>query len=299
MTARQLHDTPSFGQVIRKQLRETMFALRIPAIVGAAFAVVATFVALSDFFRGRGGVEFAPELSLIPAIAGGLLPIAIWYQERRYGAAFLWTLPVDRTRHAFAKVIAAWACLMIAVSAFVLWLLILALITKGNITGDEVLRLLPSPATATNVAIDPSLLRTVTWTPQPAFWLTPFTAATGLYVIASAIMLGLKHPFKWIIGAIAGAFLIAAAGQGLGSEAFWAKLGTIVRTVSEGRYGLDSLLSARAESLHTSIYLTTGQTSTVWKAIPAVSDWLVATLLWTGGGIAALIAALRRHRETR
>lgn len=299
MSERRMHQTPAFAHVVREQFKMTARSLRIPAIIGLIFAAVAAFVALGDFFRGVGGVEFAPELSLLPAIAGGILPLVLWYQERPFGAAFFWTLPVDRSRHAFARVIAAWLCLMIAVGAFILWLFVLALITRGNIVGDEMVKLLPTPLPPEGQVIDPSILRTVEWIPHPAFWLAPIAAATGLYAISSAVMLGLKHPFRWIIGAFAGAFLIAAAGQGLTGEAFWHRLNPIVQTVLYGRYGLDGLLSARSESLHTSVYLTTGKSTGVWKALPTVGDWIVATLLWTGAGIAGLAAAVRRHRERR
>jgi hypothetical protein len=299
MTSTQLHPLPHLGQVIREQLRVTALSVRLPAIALAGISFVVTMLALADFLRGRGGVEFAPELSLIPAFAGALLPIAVWQSERRFGSGFLWTLPVDRTRHALVKVFAGWILLLIAVTGFVLWLLVLALITKGNITSDEVIRLLPSATVPPAGTLDPSMLRTVTWIPQPVLWLAPFFAATGTYALASAIALGLRYPFRWIIGAIAAAFLTAAVSQGIESDQFWVVSSKVVRTFLEGRYGLDALLSARTESLKTLVTLSNGQTVSVWRGLPDVSDWLVATLLWTGLGIAGLSAALMRHRERR
>ena len=299
MTNTELHPTPRLSDIIREQLKATALSLRLPAIALACIAVVLTMLAISDFVRGRGGVEFAPELSLIPAFAGALLPIAIWQTEKRFGPAFLWTLPVDRTRHALVKMLAGWIVLIIAVTGFVLWLLVLALITKGNISGDEIIKLLPSSYSSDASAVDPSTIRTIRWVFQPILWLVPFTASTGMYVISSAIWLGFRFPFRWIIGTVAAVFLTAAIGQGVADDQFWALSGKVINTLLQGRYGLDTLLSARAESLKTLAVLTTGERISVWKGLPVVSDWIAATLLWTGLGTAGLFVALMRHREKR
>lgn len=290
---------PRFGQVVREQFRATALILRIPAMIVGAIALVATFLALADFFSGRGGVEFAPQLSLIPAFAGILLAVGVWHRDRPFGARFFWTLPVDRTRHALAKMLAGWLWLMIAAFAFLLWLAILALITKGNLTSDEMVRLLPTPTPPASIALDPSMIKTVRWIPHPAMWLVPFTASTGAYILITAITLGLKHPFRWIIGAFAAAFLFTAVGQGLAADAFWLHLTPITRSVMEGRYGLDAVLTARSESLHTQVVLNSGKVITAWRALPVVSDWIIATLLWTSIGAAGLSAALFRNRERR
>ena len=293
-----MHGTPRMRAVIKEQFKATAASFRVYTIIGGALGAVATLLAFADYFRRGVGVEFAPSLSLIPAIAGALLPFAIWQKERVHESGFLWTLPVDRSRQAFAKVFAGWLCLMIAAAAFLLWLLTLALITKGNITGDEMVRLL-APGAPTTRSIDPSLVQMVRWIPSRAFWLVPFTAATGTYIILSAVMLGLRYPFRWIIGAVIGAFLIAAVGHGIGTDAFWAKLSIVIQTVMYGRYGLDTLLSARSESVHTTIALTSGDIVPAWRALPNVTDWIVGTLLWIALGLTLLTAALYRHRERR
>jgi len=299
MTSIELHSLPRFGQVIREQFKAAALSLHLPAIGVAALASVVTMLAFADFLRGRGGVEFAPELSLIPAFAGLLLPIAVWQSEQRFGPGFLWTLPVDRTRHALAKVFAGWLLLMIAVALFVLWLLILALVTKGNITSDEMIRLLPSSTVPRPGTLDPTMLRTVRWVPQPLLWLVPFTAATGVYAFASAIALGLRHPFRLIIGLVAAGFLIAAVSQGMGSDGLDLGAARVLESLFFGRYGIDGLLTARTESLKTLVRLSNGQTVSVWRGLPVISEWLTATLLWTGLGLAGLFGALMRHRERR
>ena len=299
MTNAELHPTPRLGRIMREQLSVTALSVRLPAIALSAIAGLVTMLAIADFLRGRGGVDFAPELSVIPALAAVLLPIVVWQSENRFGPGFVWTLPVDRARHALAKIFAGWVVLMIAVTAFVLWLLILALITKGKIGGDQMIRLLPASYDSFTSAVDPATLRTIRWSFPPVLWLVPFCAATGAYILASAIALGFRHPFRWIIGTIAAVYLTAAIGQGIADDQFWTLSGKLIRTLQEGRYGLDTLLSARAESLRTVVTLSNGQRITAWRGLPVVSDWIVAVLLWTGLGIGGLSAALMRHRENR
>ena len=67
----------------------------------------------------------------------------------------------------------------------------------------------------------------------------------------------------------------------------------------ESRYGLDAVLTARLETLGTHTALTTGERAMVWWAVPDLSDWRIATLLWTGAGLLALWVAASRHRERR
>src|SRR4029079_8829342 len=104
---------------------------------------------------------------------------------------------------------------------------------------------------------------------------------------------------RWIAAIIAGAFLITAATHRIEAETLWNPVTPLLEAMMYGRYGLDGLLTARTESLKTVIQLVDGHEVSVWRGIPLVSDWIVATLLWTGLGIAGLFAALMRHRERR
>jgi hypothetical protein len=290
---------PPFGQVVRTQVSATLLALRIPLRIAAALLAFATFFVFADYFNGRGGVEFAPELSLIPGFAGVIIAVTSWLAERRQRAAFFWSLPVNRSRHAVAKVVAGWTILMIGVTGFVLWLLILALITKGNITGEEIINLFPPGTEPPWSPVDLELIRKVRWAPQPILWLTPFTAATGTYVIASAVMLGIRFPLRWIAAIGATLFLIAGTSQALGSQRYSERLGDVVDAVMRGPYGLDGLLSAGAESAKTSAAVPGGDVISVWYELPSINDWVIATLLWTSLGIAGLAAGLWRNRENR
>jgi hypothetical protein len=299
MTTVSLHPLPHARDVLREQVRAVGLALRLPAIAAAALIGVATLLTIAEFVTGGGRVDFAPELSLVPGIVGALLPIGVWTGEQRFGASLLWMLPVDRRRHALIKVAAGWACLVAGVALFVLWMLALAFFTGGNVLGEQLLQVLPSAIVPPPGTLDASALHTVRWTPQPLLWLAPFTGATGAYLLASALALGTRHPLRWIVGTIVGVVLLSGVGAAMHVD--WLRLAPsrLVERLNEGPYGLDALLSARTESLHTQVTLAGGRTIGVWRGLPDPGQWAAATLLWTTLGLLALWAAASRHRERR
>jgi ABC-type Mn2+/Zn2+ transport system ATPase subunit len=294
-----LHPTPRPRDVLLEQVRAVGLALRVPAVITTALLGLVTVHATSEILLQGGVFDFRPELSMLPGMAGLLLPIGVWKGEERFGADFFWTLPVDRRRHALTKVFAGWVWLMAAVALLVLWMLGLTLLSGGNMLGDETLRLLPSPSVPDPGTLDPGALHTVRWTPQPVLWLVPLTAATGTYLLASALALGLRHPLRWLIGTALGALLVGVVTDAANLE--W--LATVSQGPLEslffGPYGFDTLLTARTESLKTEALLSTGETVGVWRGLPDVGQWATATVLWTVAGLVALWAAASRHRERR
>ena len=294
-----LHPTPRLADVVREQVRAVALALRTPALIAVALLSLGSALAIAEFITGGGRVDFAPELSMVPSFVGLLFPIGIWKGERRFGTSFLWLLPVDRPRHALAKVAAGWVCLMVAVLFFLVWILLLAVVTGGNILGEHTVALLPSAIVPEARTLDPAALRSIRYAPEPVFWLVPFTAATGTYLLASAVALGVRHPVRWIVG-VPLAILLASA-LGAAANIDWLRLlaSRMLELALEGRYGLDALFTARAESLKTVVVLTTGKTVGVWRGLPDVGEWALATLLWIGAGLIALLAAASRQRESR
>jgi hypothetical protein len=297
MTHPVLHETPRLGDVLREQVRAVALALRMPAMAALAVLILGSGLAIGEFVTGGGAVDFAPELSMVPAFVGLLFPLAVWKGENRFGTSFLWLLPVDRRQHALAKVAAGWVCLMATVLFFLVWLFVLSLITGGNILGEHTVQLLPSTVIPDARALDPGALRAVRYAPEPVFWLVPFTAATGTYLLASAVSVGVRYPIRWIIGVLLAILLVSALGAAAHID--WLRLmpSRLVEIVFEGRFGLDALFTARAESLKTAVVLTTGKTVSAWHALPDVGDWVLATVLWLGVGLAALAIASLRQRE--
>ncbi|MDF1504847.1 hypothetical protein [Roseisolibacter sp. H3M3-2] len=299
-SAPALHPTPAPRAVLRAQLRVVLLALRWPAAAAAGLLAVTTVMVVAEWARGRGGIDFNPELSIIPGVVGLLLPIGVWRGEDRFGDGLLWTLPVDRRAHALARVAAGWAWLLLALAVFQAWLLALVLLTGGNVLGDQVVQVLASGTTLAPMgAVEPSQLRTVRLPAEPALWLVPFTAATGAYAIGSAYALGVRHPVRWLVGPLLALLLVSAVGAAAGSRALALAPSGVLETLMYGTYGFDTLLTARSESLHTVARLPSGAVAPVWLALPDLGHWVAATLLWTGGGLAALWLAASRHGERR
>ena len=118
-----LHPTPSTGRVLREQVRFVGRMLRIPALVAVALVAMATVMIAVGVARDGIAMSFHPELSMIPGMAGLVLPLFVWKRHERFGSGFFWTLPVDSRTHALARVFAGWTWLMLAVALLVLWLL--------------------------------------------------------------------------------------------------------------------------------------------------------------------------------
>ena len=295
MTRTVLHSTPRPRDVIVAQIRAVRVALRGSARVAAALIAVATLVVLAEILGGEA-VEFHPEHRVLPGILGLLLPTVVWRGAERFGAAFLWTLPVDRRRHALTKTFAGWLWLIGAVALFVLWQLALTFLSGATPLAEETRRVLPS--FSFGATFDPGVIQDVRWMPEPLLWLVPFTAATATYLLASALTLGSRHPLRCIVGIVLGVFAFAfvvADVADLGPNGPDRVLGAL----SYGRYGIDALLTARTESSQVAAILSTGERVIVWRALPNLVDWATTTLLWSGAGVVALWIAASRHREDR
>lgn len=293
---------PRLRDALREQLRATGFALRVPMLIAAAVGAAYMTAILSEIATGELVANFHAEPSALPGFVGLLLPIAVWARVERFGPGFLWTLPVDRRQHALLKVLAGWLWLMGGVTLFALGQLVLTLVSGGRVLPQETLHVLVAPL-ATRGPLDPSMLNVVRWTPGPLIWVVPFVAATATYLLASAFMLGVRHPLRWLAGAVLAVPLAAGAAHVaarlLGSDWLADAPARAGEQLVRGRFGLDALLTARTALLDDRAFLTTGERILAWSAVPAIGDWGVAAALWIGVGLLALWAAASRHRERR
>lgn len=301
-----LHGTPRRRDVLVAQIRAVGSVLRGPATAAAALLGLLTLLFVSRLLGDGEVINFHPEQLLLFGVVGLLLPIGVWRGQERFGAGFMWTLPVDRRKHALARVCAGWLWLMAAVALFCLWLLALALLSGENPLAEETLFLLPAHADWPGVIafLNPDVraqdaLRTVPWTPEPLLWLAPFTAATGTYLLASALTLGLRHPLRWILGALLGLFVLGAVTEAADMEWLMREPHRVLRQLLIGPYGFDTLLTARTELLKIGMTLSSGENIVIWRGFPDVRQWAIATALWLIAGLAALWAAASRHREHR
>ncbi len=293
---------PRLSAVVMEQIRATGLALRRAALILAALVALVTLVAGLQSVSMGVVLHFYEWPTLMPGLIGALLPVAVWTRDERLGQGYLWTLPVDRRRHAFTKAFAGWVWLMVGVALFALWLPVLTLASGGRMLPPETLYLLASPVPSTG-PLDPATLRAVGWAPGPLIWAVPFTAATGTYLLGSAVVLASRSPLRWVIGTVLAYAILSvvsdAAGAQLRVDWLADAPGGLLERLVQGRYGLDALLTARTGTLSTTVPLTTAQRAMVWRAVPDLSDWRIATLLWTVVGLLALWAAASRHREQR
>jgi hypothetical protein len=249
MTSNTFHSAPRQRDVLLAQIRAVGLAVRGPALAATAVVGLATLLITINSLNTGEVMAFHPEHQMLPGIVGLLLPIGVWRGEERLGAGFLWTLPVDRRRHALAKVFAGWVWLMGVVALFVLWSLALTLLSGGHILAEETLRVLTSFSFSASPTLDPAAVQTVRWTPEPLLWLAPFTAATATYLLASALGLATRHPLRWIVRSVIGLYIVSGVGDAANAVWLGKALERLLESLFEGPYGLDALLTARTTFL--------------------------------------------------
>ena len=233
-----LHPTPRWRDVVLEQIRIVGLSLRREALLVAVVLGVGTLVIGIEI--AGGGPGFDSDETFPTALISFLFPFAVWRGERRFGPAFLWTLPVDRRRLALAKVFAGWVWLMAALAFFVSWLLALGLLAHAS-PARTVMRL-------------------------------PLTATIAAYLLGSALVLGLRHPLRWLLGAAGVIFLLA---NFIEPDSVWTLL-----SFSGSLTAAEDAGAAR-------------------RTLPDLARWAITTFLWFGAGLAALWAAASRHGERR
>ena len=244
MTEVTLHPTPRWRDVVLEQIRVVGLSLRPAALVVAAVLAFGTVMIGEEILRG--GTGFDATDTFPTALIAFLFPFAVWRNERPFGPAFLWTLPVDRRRLALAKTFAGGVWFMVALALFVSWLLVLGLLARAS-PAHTVMRI-------------------------------PYIATAAMYLFGSALVLGLRHPLRWLLWG-AGVFML---------------LGGFSDALSrpdnrEWRYvpGADDFFSAVQHA------------GRVWETLSAPAQCAITIFLCCGGGLAALWAAASRHREHR
>jgi len=259
MTDVTLHGIPRLREVVREQIRIVGLTLRREGAVVAVVLGVVTIIIATDIAHGTADSWFDSDEWIGLGVMAFLLPFAVWRRERRFGPAFLWTLPVDRRVLALAKVFGGWVWLMAALTCFVIWQAALA---------------------AFSGVADPEIVSPLA-----------YTGTTAAYLFGSALVLGLRHPLRWLLGTAGTFFLLASLNEALGSaDAGGASIvvwSSALRWLIYGPYGIDTLLSS------------VNRGASRWGALPAFAQWAIPTFLSLGAGAAALWAAASRHRERR
>lgn len=288
MNPSALHPTPRWPGIIREQLRAVGVATRREmALAGLLLALLTPLFVLDYFFDD--GQPFSFDLSdmTIPmALLGAFAPMAVWKGEEPSRRSYFWAMPVDRARHTLVKVFGGWAWLMALVAVFLLWIVSIALSTGGNIGVQEVqvfLAGLPAGALPDDDAA------TRRWTAVPAWmWLVPFTGATAAYLVGSVVVLASDHPWRWLAGLAFGVMLLFGMADALDVEP---ALGAFL----QGPYGVET--ASTGISVQEAVITVDGDHARVRRHRPVAGHWATATLLWTGLGLAGVLAAAFRHQE--
>jgi len=259
-----LHATPRWREVALEQIRFVGLRLRREALVAAAVVGIVTLIIAVDIARGSAETWFDSDEWIGIAFFSFLFPFAVWRREKRFGPAFLWTLPVDRRHLALTRVLAGWVWLMTALAFFMAWQHVLAILSR--VAGAEIV-----PPIA-------------------------IIGATAMYLLGSALVLGLRHPLRWLLGTAGVFFLLGTLNEALGrttsGQSRMFSSSEVLRWLVYGPYGIDTLLSSGR--FHTAM----SDATTVWRAHPQLA-WATTVILWLLISFAALWAAASRHREQR
>jgi len=165
---------PRWRDVLLEQIRIVGLSLRREALIVGAVLGAGTLLIVSELLAGGPG--FDSRETFPTALFSFLIPFAMWRNDKPFGPAFLWTLPVDRRRLALAKVFAGGLWTMAMVGVFISWLFLLALLAHA-------------PALQIVLRV-------------------PVIATAATYLFGSAMMLGLRHPLRWLLGAAGVMFLL-------------------------------------------------------------------------------------------
>jgi hypothetical protein len=243
MSEPTLHRTPRWRDVVLEQIRIVGLSLRREALVGAVVLAIVTVVIGIDIVHGTAHTWFDSDEWYPLGFVAFLYPFFVWRRDQRFAPAFLWTLPVDRRHLALAKVVAGWVWLMAALTIFASWQFALAFLSG-----------------------------------IPDAQIFPFIASSGVtatYLFGSALVLGLRHPLRWLLGALGVFFLL-----GFFNDATSAR---------GGPDQIDTFLSSSG------VGSVIRNTVANWESLPDA----IATFLSVGAGLIALWAAVSRHREER
>ena len=244
MTEVTLHPGPRWRDVVLEQIRIVGLSLGPAALIVAVVLSAGTVMIVGEIAGGGPGFDSAETFPT--ALIAFLYPFAVWRSEKRFGPAFLWTLPVDRRRLALARVFAGFVWLMAAVAFFLAWLFVLGLLAGA--------------APALTVAR------------------IPFIATIAMYLFGSALVLGLRHPLRWLLVAV-GVLLLMGA------------LSDFFSQPDDGEWAY--VPGARA------FFSAANRFGEAWLSLPESAQSVLSTMFVFGAGFAALWMAASRHRDRR
>jgi hypothetical protein len=125
----------------------------------------------------------------------------------------------------------------------------------------------------------------------------PVTATIGTYLLGSALVLGLRHPLRWLLGTAGGLMLLMRLTELFGrtSSGEWRIVAgsPVTRPAVYGPYGLRTILSSSG------FFSAVERVCAAFFALPPFTQWAISAVFWLGLGAVSVWLASSRHRETR
>jgi hypothetical protein len=289
VTENALERVPATKVVVAEQLRTVGLATRreLLAVIGLLGVLVLglSVIGLVPSIRLQIDADLPiilnPEdLGYLSILVGVVFPLAVWKGEAPFGDTQLWSLPVDRPRHALVKAGAGWAWLM-GLVAVALLCLAAGTLVSGGITGTRLL--IVDPVAGTTEAMP--------WSTPWWQWVLPFTAASTAYLLATTLILGTEHPWRWA----AAIWLLFLAVGVVAEEGGIAWLEGAFRLVFIE--GFDVLASGGVDTLRGRVQVPGDRPILGWHGLPSLGRWASATGGWMGLASFGVWAAAARHRE--
>ena len=262
--------TPSWRAVARAQLRATGLALRTDLIVGACLLAGMGLLLEFDVFRGRGLDYDAVNVALQLFVVSLFAPMTVWKGDEPFRRAYHWAMPVERGPHTLAKMLGGLGWLLGLAGAYVLSVLIVALLTGGGVqTGGGMERELMERAGGAGFDRQDLSFHGHAW-----LWLVPFGSVAVAYLLGSIVALSTDHPWRFFGGFIFLVVMLVAVSIGGGLSA--GPLEVVRDFLLMGPYSLYTVITGGALDL---------------------GVWLGATALWLAIGSAGVLIASYRRQE--
>lgn len=284
---------PSISTVFREHLTAIRDRNRREAILLISAAVMLTLLPYGYVWLTGRGDQFewnlTPDTFAMLLVAVSLFaPFAVWKGEDLSRRTYLFAMPMDRSRNQLVKVAAGWVWLLAATLLLYALAAVAAALSGSEIgvsyarffTGQNVDAATPADFFMTEI-------RTPWWN-----WLVPITATTTAYLLMSALVVGVTHPWRWI-----GALWLLLLGAGLLAETLnLSGLMDLIENLIDNRtwYALLTAVTGRVDTLQS----VPGLAQPAVVSRPNMSAWLTSTTIWMGLGLAGTAIAAARHRES-
>ena len=112
----------------------------------------------------------------------------------------------------------------------------------------------------------------------------PFTSATAVYMLASALLLATAHPFRWAV------VLYVLGIVPFGVLEFF--------EIESLQRGIDLFTwFIGGEDFGRFVRLSTGEFARGWLLLPSMGMWIASAAFWIGLGVACVLTASARVRD--